>query len=88
MEHDGVANCWWHPVSDELCRTWAGDEQMLPVAMLLEEPFPSIAGRSVSSSVCTVAPACKHLSSVYHPPGQAMSCKQIVCNAAKRVQDT
>ena len=45
-----MANCWWHPVSDKVLGEWQEDQQMVPIAVLLEEPFPEIAKRSVSSS--------------------------------------
>ena len=45
VEHDDIGNCWWHPVSEAVKVTWAGDEQMIPIAVLLEAPFPDIASR-------------------------------------------
>ena len=48
--HDEVANCWWHPVSEALPWEWKGEQQMLPIAVLLQDPFPRLAGRQVPCS--------------------------------------
>ena len=44
-EHDNVANCWWHPVSDGVLGEWQENQQMVPIAVLLEAPFPEVAQR-------------------------------------------
>ena len=101
MGHDEVANCWWHPVGEELRREWKGEQQMLPIAVLLQDPFPMLAGRQVpcsfrmflcncwrdkSITCCRWQCCCRTLSHGL-PAGESPASKGLLCRSASSCLD-